>query len=572
MMTAMNKEQKKPLILIVDDYRATRLMLGEDLQQRGYRVIEAENGEHALNVYFEHKPDIVLMDIQMPVMDGLTACAHIKKIPGDQQAPVLVFTGMEDEESLDQAFQAGADDFISKPVNWIELSHRIKRLLSLSKMRDIIHFQTNYDNLTGLPNRFLFMDRLNVAISQVKPEREILAVSMLNIKDFKSINNAFGYDQGDLFLQEVSKRITGCLPSTATVARYGGDRFAIIFPSIKPAHDFSGAIARIVHSVSECWAVNDHEIKPDCHVGIACYPNDGETGQELLAKAETAMDLAAGEPGNTGRFYNQKMNTRALEKLSLKNSIYRALERQEFIVYYQPLVSLQTETITGAEALLRWQKPDQGLISPAEFIPLLEETGLIIPTGLWVLEEACRTMRQLEREGHEPLTIGVNLSALQFQQKNIKEHIISILDRTGLKAENLKLEITESIAIKDLQYTLKLLEDFKEMGVKISIDDFGTGYSSLAVIKNMPLDELKIDMSFIQDMAHDNLDRVFVETIISFGKGLKVTLVAEGVETFEQFALLKNMNCDLAQGYLFSKPLPAEDFSRLMGEGLFKEK
>ncbi len=566
-MTSSNNEQKTPLILIVDDYKATRLMLRENLQKKRYRIIEAENGKQALDVYFEQKPDIVLMDIQMPVMDGLTACRHIKRLPGDQQAPVLVFTGREDEESLNHAYEAGADDFISKPVNWVELSHRVKRLLSLSEMKEKIHYQNNYDPLTGLPNRFLFLDRLSVAMSQVHPEREMLAVLMLNIKGFKSINDAFGYDRGDKFLQEVARRITACLPDIATVARHGGDRFAIIVPVIKTAQDVATDVDMIINSVATCWLVDEHEIKPSCHMGIACYPNDGQTGQELLAKAETAMYLAAKEPGNIGRFYNQKMNTRALERLSLENSAYQALERKEFIIYYQPLVNLQTETITGAEALMRWQKPEQGLISPGQFIPLLEETGLILPTGLWVLEEACSLGRRLEKQGHGPLTISVNLSALQFQQKDIKQSITTILERTGMKAQNLKLEITESIAIRDLKYTVNLLEAFKDMGVKISIDDFGTGYSSLAVIKNMPLDELKIDMSFIRDIAHNAMDRVFVETIISFGKGLKVTLVAEGVETQEQLTLLKNMGCDQAQGFLFSKPVPEENFTKLLSDG-----
>ncbi len=556
--------RQKPLILVVDDFKATLFMIRQALQQRGYAVVESENGQEALHTFQEMMPDLVIMDIEMPVMDGLTACRYIKKLPVEQQAPVLVCTGTDDEKSVENAFAAGADDFITKPVNWEELAHRVRRLLYLKEMEETIGYQSHYDRLTGLPNRLLFQDRLNVALQQVKKENRMLAVIMLDMKDFKSINDAFGYDQGDLLLQEIARRIQNYINDSVTLARLGGDRFALVMPDIRHTQDAAWSADHIEKSVARPWQSNGHEVKPKCRLGIAVYPNDGDTGQALLANAETAMYLAANEPGTAYRYYNQQMNTKAFERLSLENSLYHALDRQEFVVYYQPVVSLRSGKITGLEALLRWQKPGQGMISPAQFIPLTEKTGLILPIGTWVLREACALGKTLQEKGYLHMTVSVNLSPLQFLQHDLVQMIARILKETSFEPSLLKLEITETFAMKDLDYTIKTMERIKEMGVKISIDDFGTGYSSLSSIKNMPFDELKIDMSFIRDIAHNPLDKVIVETIIALGKGLKVNLVAEGVETEEQLSLLKEMECNQVQGYLFGKPVGAENLTKLL--------
>ncbi len=557
-------ENNKKKILIVDDFKATLVMLRKALQKKDYQILEASNGEEALRKFHEDNPDIVLMDIQMPVMDGLTACKHIKALPPDKQSPVLVFTGEDDEKSVEKAFEAGADDFINKPVNWVELNHRVKRLLKLNEMEDTIYYQSNYDRLTGLPNRFLMQDRIALTIQQFEHDNEMLALLQVNIKGFKAINDAFGYDQGDIFLQVIADRIKALKSSRDTLARVGGDRFALLIPNINSIKDLAQLTEHLINKITERCDLKNHEVIPICHIGVAIYPNDADTAQDLLAKAETAMGLAKEEPGNTIRFYNIKMNTRALEKLSLVSSAYLALEKKEYLAYYQPIIGLESGNIESAELLLRWQKPGQGLVSPANFIPLLEETGLILPVGQWVIEEACRLARYLKDIGHSDISIGVNLSALQFSQESLFDTVSTAILKNELNPSQIKLEITESIALKDIDHTVKLINAFREMGVKISMDDFGTGYSSLSAVKDIPLDELKIDMSFIRNIVENPMQRVIVETIIALGKGLKISLVAEGVETEEQKRLLQDMKCNQAQGYLFSKPVPAEDFKKML--------
>lgn len=557
-------ENNKKKILIVDDFKATLVMLRKALQKKDYQILEASNGEEALRKFHEDNPDIVLMDIQMPVMDGLTACKHIKALPPDKQSPVLVFTGEDDEKSVEKAFEAGADDFINKPVNWVELNHRVKRLLKLNEMEDTIYYQSNYDRLTGLPNRFLMQDRIALTIQQFEHDNEMLALLQVNIKGFKAINDAFGYDQGDIFLQVIADRIKALKSSRDTLARVGGDRFALLIPNINSIKDLAQLTEHLINKITERCDLKNHEVIPICHIGVAIYPNDADTAQDLLAKAETAMGLAKEEPGNTIRFYNIKMNTRALEKLSLVSSAYLALEKKEYLAYYQPIIGLESGNIESAELLLRWQKPGQGLVSPANFIPLLEETGLILPVGQWVIEEACRLARYLKDIGHSDISIGVNLSALQFSQESLFDTVSTAILKNELNPSQIKLEITESIALKDIDHTVKLINTFREMGVKISMDDFGTGYSSLSAVKDIPLDELKIDMSFIRNIVENPMQRVIVETIIALGKGLKISLVAEGVETEEQKRLLQDMKCNQAQGYLFSKPVPAEDFKKML--------
>jgi diguanylate cyclase len=551
--------REKPLLLIVDDYKATLLMLRKRLQQYGFDVVEAQNGLEALGMFQQYEPDMVIMDIDMPVMDGLTACRNIKKMPSGQSTPVLVFTGAEDDKSVEYAFEAGAGDFITKPVNWEELRHRIRRLLYLRKMEETVQRQAYYDVLTNLPNRLLFQDRLTVALQQAEKENLSLAVLLINFKGFKYINDAFGYTEGDILLKTIAERIAGCLDESITLARMGGDRFALFLPDGKLSQEAARHASIILDKVSSPWLVSDHEIPLNCHIGIAISPGDANTGQTLLANAETAMYQAASKPGSAYHFYNREMNARILDRLTIENNLFKALERNELILYYQPLISLASNKIIGFEALLRWQSVEHGFMSPQSFIPLAEATGLIIPFGNWVLGEACKWCRSIQLSNLDPVTVSVNLSTLQFQQSNLVDSIAGLLENIGLNPRWIKLEITESMAMDNLAHTISVLYAFNRLGVKISIDDFGTGYSCLSHLKNLPLNELKIDKSFIDDLAGNPQDRVLVESIVALGKGLKLELVAEGVETAEQLSVLREIKCDTVQGYYFSKPVTGKE-------------
>lgn len=546
-------KEKEPLILVVDDFKATQFMVKTVLKRYHYQVISASNGEEALSLFLENSPDVILMDIEMPVMDGLTACSRLKRLPGGQETPVLIFTGMEDPTAVERSFEAGADDFITKPLNWEEMVHRIKRLLHLKEMHEKIQFQAYYDELTGLPNRLLFKDRLSMATRVAYKENTKLSVVLVNIKGLKYINDAFGYDRGDGLLVEVSECLRRTTYDGVTLSRLGGDHFALFLEDTENGEAAIRLVDSLLEEFKKPYIVDEQEVKINCQIGIALYPNDGQDDQTLLMSAETAM-YRAKEP-YVYRFYNKKMNAKALERLSLENSLYQALELGEFVLYYQPLVISSTGLIAGVEALIRWQRPESGLVSPFHFIPLLEETGLILPVGEWVLRTACKQCLLWEEKGLDSLYIGVNLSPLQFLQRDLPGLIKSILEETGLNPCRLKIEITESMAMRDIEYTVKTLHLFKEIGVRIAIDDFGTGYSSLSHIKYMPFDELKIDGSFIRDLHENPKDRVIVETILNLGHGLHLKQVAEGVETEEQALFLKEKKCEELQGYFFSRPL-----------------
>ncbi len=566
--TTKTNSNGNTVILVVDDDRTTLLMLRNVLHKEGYQVLEVNNGEEALDVFTVFPPDLVLMDINMPVMDGLTACARLKKLPGGDKTPVLIFTGLEDEQSVEEAFDAGAQDFVTKPINWRELRYRIRRMLYLREMEDAVNYQAYYDTLTDLPNRLLFSDRLSVSLGNAEQKEEMLAVLLLNLRDFKLINDAFGYDAGDVLLQKVAERLKTFTSENTSVARLSGNHFALALSEIKSEENIVTIADKVVDDIgNRPWTLDEQTVNVPCNIGISFYPHDGTDVQTLLKKAETAMYRAADDSFNSSRFYNQQMNRKARERLTMENRLREAIRKKEFIIYYQPLVQVETGSITGAEALLRWKDPERGMVSPADFIPLAEETELIVPIGEMVLQEVCVQGYKWQNKSKTPVSIGVNLSALQFQQKNLEPLILSILEQTGMPPECLKLEITESTALRDLDYTFDILQRLKEHGIRVSIDDFGTGYSSLNYIKRLPVDELKIDASFIRDAASNKADRVIVETILFLGRGLELNIVAEGVENEEQIQLLKKGKCNEFQGFYFSPPLPMKDWGPLLEPG-----
>ncbi|MCX7570546.1 EAL domain-containing protein [Tumebacillus sp. DT12] len=426
-----------------------------------------------------------------------------------------------------------------------------------------MHHQTYHDTLTGLPNRILFMDRLALAVADAERLDLKAAVMFLDIDRFKLINDTLGHDVGDRLLQEIAQRLTDTVRDRDTVCRLGGDEFTVIMENIADTEEAILMAQRILDTFMVPFCIADHEFFVTPSIGVALYPDDGIVIDTLAKNADTAM-YRAKEHGNNYQLYSPAMNSQALERLNLENDLRRALDRGEFVVHYQPQLHISTGQIIGMEALVRWNHHRRGLISPAEFIPLAEETGLIVQIGEWVLRTACLQCKKWLDSGYPGLRVAVNLSARQFQQKNIVEMVERILQETGLPGQMLELEITESVAMRHVEHAISILEQLKQLGVQISIDDFGTGYSSLSYLKKFPIQTLKIDKSFVHDISDSQDDGAIAASVIVMAHSLKLNVIAEGVETEEQLDFLRERDCDEFQGYLFSGPLTAEKFEEML--------
>ncbi len=430
-------------------------------------------------------------------------------------------------------------------------------------VEDTIRHQASHDLLTGLPNRLLFNDRLTLALAKIHQCREMLAVVFLDLDYFKNINDTLGHALGDELLQNVAKRLKQSLRESDIVSRWGGDEFTILLSPIHSAEDAEQIAQRFLDVLGVPFKFGEQELYVKASIGIALAPYDGEDAETLLKNADAAMYRAKQQGRNNYQLYTSAIGNKALERLVLENNLYKALERQEFLLHYQPQVDLNTGKIVGMEALIRWQSADGRLIPPDRFIPLAEETGLICPIGEWVLRTACAQNKLWQLAGLPPLRMAVNLSTRQFQQRNLVKIIAQVLKETGLEPGYLELEITESIAIQDVDFTISVLESLQRMGIHISMDDFGTGYSSLWTLKRLPLDTLKIDRSFIHGLMNNTKEAAIITAVIALGHGLNLKVIAEGVEKAEELEFLRLGKCDGVQGYFFSTPLPAEEATKL---------
>ncbi|GAA0181137.1 hypothetical protein SH2C18_37110 [Clostridium sediminicola] len=683
-------DKKKSLILVADDSKLMRFTFKNFLEKQDYEIVEAENGMEALNLFQKLKPDIVLMDYVMPDMDGVTACAKLQKLPYGKDTPVIMITSLEDENSVNLAFEAGATDYISKPINWAVLRQRLNRLLrarrteitlkqneafassiinhavdgiitmdingiikyinpaaiqifgyksneilnkninilipeicykeylpfdinensintnreivghrkdnstlpidlTISKfyvgetyyftfmLRDItkrkhyeemIRYQAFYDSLTDLPNRLLLKERMELEIAHAKNTEQKMAVMYLDLDRFKLINDTLGHDIGDKLLKEIANRLKNCVHSDDTVTRLGGDEFVILISRIIREEDVAKIANKILEAIRETIVINNHELYLTSSIGITIYPDGGNDYESLVTNADVAMYRAKEKGKNNFQFYTPALNDKALERLALENSLRRAVEYEEFIVYYQPKVNTENENIIGMEALIRWQHPNWGMVPPQKFIPLAEESGLIVPIGEWVLRTACVQNKAWQNAGFPPLTVAVNLSIRQFELQDLTKMISNVLEETGLEPKYLELEITESIAMKNVEYTLKVINELRELGVKFAIDDFGTGYSSLSRLNSFSVNTLKIDRSFVCKIDGEKNNSILASTVLALGKSLELGIVAEGVETEEQVKFFKKNKCDEMQGYYFGKPMSSQDFEKLYCENL----
>lgn len=426
------------------------------------------------------------------------------------------------------------------------------------------HFGNNlyYDMLTGLPNRIRLHDRLSFLISRAKRKKQSMAILLLDLNRFKMINDTLGFTAGDLLLQTIGSRLKACLREVDAVFRLGDDEFAIILEEIALPQDAARVAKRILSVCSLPVQFSEHELYITTSIGISLFPSDGEEVEVILKNAEAAMHRAKEFGTNNYQHYKPAMNAKAFEQLTLEHNLIKALRQNEFVVYYQPVIDIASCRIVGSEALIRWKHPDLGMITPGQFIPMAEETGLILPIGEWVLRTACRQARLWQNKFGKLLTISVNLSIRQFQQQDIVSIVKSALAEAELRPDSLELEITESLGMKSPEITLRILSELKAMGIKIAIDDFGIGYSSLSYLKKFPTDTIKIDRSFVSDIHDGSNDTTIVLAIIAIAHSLKLKLVAEGVEKVEQAQYLLEHGCGKAQGFLYSQPVSPEDFEK----------
>jgi diguanylate cyclase (GGDEF)-like protein len=559
------EEESKSLILVADDDRAVRFALCDVLQKDGYRIEQAGTGTQALAICERHMPDLVLMDAMMPEMDGFTVCSRIRELAEGLNTPILIITALDDEHSIELAFSAGATDYISKPVHFAVLRQRVARMLDVSRVEKHVNRLAYQDNLTGLPNRALFMERLDTTLNQARLEPQVHAVLFLDLDRFKLTNDSMGHEVGDLLLKAAAERIQGCVRAGDLVARFGGDEFTLLLENIGAPEIAATTAEKICASISKPFGFMGREFYLSSSIGISVYPDDGNDSGMLIKHADTAM-FRAKERGNTYRFYEDSMEKAVSSKLRLENDLRHALEHNEFFLHYQPQVDLRTGKITGLEALVRWNHPEFGLIPPGKFIPVAEETGLIDQIGEWVLRQACVENKAWQATGLMRIPVAINLSARQLEAESLAHTVLKILRETGLSPEFLELELTESAVMKEPEKTRRTLRQLKEAGILISIDDFGTGYSNLNQLKHFSFDKLKIDQSFIRDIMSDSDDAAIVLTIIAIARSLKLKVIAEGVETEEQLHYLQDNGCDEMQGYLFSKPVPSHEAALFLRE------
>jgi diguanylate cyclase (GGDEF)-like protein len=563
-------------LLIVEDSEDDTQLLLQALKKGGYDPVyeRVTNGSDLEMALARHKWDVIVAGQDLEHFSGLAALDLLKENGYD--IPFFLISETDSEDLAAEAMQAGAQDYVMKD-NLTRLCPAIAReLREVEVRRDhklaeaTVERQAHYDFLTNLPNRTTFRDRLTVALAQATRNRKMLAILFVDLDRFKTIVDTLGHTIGDQVLRGVAERLQASLEEGDSLARMGGDEFVILLPLINRADRAVRVAQRILEAIKPPFHFDHNELHITMSIGITLYPYDGEDADTLLKNADTALYRAKEQGRNNYQLYTPAMNARAFERLALENSLRKAVERKEFLVYFQPQVDLKTGTIVGTEALLRWQHPDLGIVYPSEFISMAEETGLISQLGEWVLRTACTLNKSWQKAGFSPMSVAVNLSARQFQQQDLVETVARILKETGLEARWLEIEITESIAMQNADYTNVLLRGLKEMGVRVALDDFGTGYSSLSYLKKFPIDTLKIDQSFVRDLTKDPNDAAIANAVIVLAHSLKLKVVAEGVETKEQEAFLRQHQCDIIQGFLFSVPLPANSLETLLRQHLQK--
>ena len=684
-------ERNTPLLLVVDDDIVIRSMLMKTLQKQGFDTIEAPNGAEGIELFRQHRPDLVLLDVLMPVMNGFEACHEMRVLDPERIVPIIMLTGLDDVASVDKSFDAGATDFISKPINWslftqrvryalksremdfelrksrhrinyalkvamlgywdwdlqtdkitfppgvlemlgIErntelsfkelvnyvpdddrdrvihafqdaktrgvrfvLEHRlhtadnkeryvyqqcdvimgddkkpryilgtIQDITALKRAEDMILHQAYHDLLTDLPNQTLFKERLTHAIKVAEHAGHQVAVVLMDIDRFQLINDSLGQDIGNELLVAFAGFLSSFVNESDTVARISGNEFALLLESASSVEEITQTLSSLKQALKEnVFDLGDQQVIVSLSLGISIYPDDDTTAGELIQCANAAMRKAKSLGGDQEHFYTNDMNRRVDDRLRMETDLRNALENNELELFYQPQVDASTRKIISSEALVRWRHKKHGLVPPIRFIPLAEETGLIQPLGHYVLEQAIKQTKIWNQQGHN-LSVGINLSARQFMQADLVEQINQLIQQYEISPKSIDLEITETIAMQDAENSINKMHHLKELGVKLSMDDFGTGYSSLSYLHQFPLDILKIDRSFVKDIVGNSEDGAIARAVIAMAHSMNLKVVAEGVETEEQYNFLAEHGCEIIQGYLISRPVPANEFEKLL--------
>jgi len=562
-------------IMMIDDATTTLMVLQAFLEDAGYRnFVSLSQPTEAFQLLVDDVPDVVLLDINMPEVSGFDILSFMRARESLEYTPVIVLTSSDDAETKLRALQLGATDFLAKPVDESELVLRLRNTLAAKRYLDQ---QTYYDRVTGLANRRLFMDRLGRAVSAAERSATHSAMLLINVDRFKKVNDGLGHSVGDELLHAIGRRLNGLVraedlvssPERQTapnlVARIGGDEFTVLLSDVRDVEAASSVAGRILLGLAKSFRVQGLELFVTASIGIAAFPEHGTDKEELLKHAGVAMSHAKRQGRNRYHAYSTVMDSSSRQRLTVESELHRALDRQELELHYQPKVDVQTGVVTGAETLVRWRHPERGLVPPGEFIGIAEDSGLIADIGDWVLWEACRQNAAWHAAGLPGLQLAVNVSGHQFRDKGLADRVRQALLETGLDPRCLTLELTEGVMIEDAKGNVAVLHELKEIGVTLSVDDFGTGYSSLSYLEQFPLDELKIDRSFVSKIDSTGSEAPIVTAIIAMAHSLNFSVVAEGVESEQQLSFLRQHRCECYQGYLFSKPVPAHDFAVLAG-------
>ncbi|MDX2231786.1 MAG: EAL domain-containing protein [Leptolyngbyaceae cyanobacterium bins.349] len=592
-MTQQTAYPEQVDILVVDDTPENLRLLSSMLTHEGFYVRKAMNGQMALTAVEALVPDLILLDIMMPDMDGYQVCQQIKANPATQTVPIIFLSALGDALDKVKAFQAGGSDYITKPFQLEEVLARINHHLALklatqriqqlnTHLEDRVRERTAQlesahaqllklalsDPLTGLANRMALIEQLEVLLHRatLTPSYQF-AVLLLDCDRFKIINDSLGHESGDQLLVDIAHRLKQLLQPVAIVARLGGDEFAIL-TTLECHEEVLQFANQVLRTFAEPFTLQDQQIFINVSIGIAIGNATYDKPEHLLRDADTAMYHAKAAGKAQYRLFERSMHDSALRFLQIETDLRRAIQAQEFVLHYQPIICLNNGHIAGVEALVRWKHPTRGMVSPIEFIPIAEETGLIKQIGLLVLREACYQLCRWQTQGlvSPNLSISVNMSAHQFAQADLTEQVYKILHETQLDPRCLKLEITESAIMGNPRSAANILHNLRRRQIQLSMDDFGTGYSSLSYLHSFPMDNLKIDRSFIQSLNEVSSGSGLVPIIVAIAKTMNMSVIAEGIETDQQLAQLRSLNCDFGQGYLFSKPLESDEVIQLIAK------
>jgi diguanylate cyclase (GGDEF)-like protein len=604
----------KPKVLLVNDHPASLMALESVLVRKhveaDYEVVTAQSGEEALRHVLQQQFAVILLDVSMPGMDGFETAQIIHSHPRSASVPIIFVTAhYADEMHRLKGYQKGAVDYLFTPIIpqilqnkvavFVDLAKKnlqlqrqavelaeLNRNLQVQRVKDLqeanaalqaeiverrqaeerAHGLATRDPLTGLYNRRSLMERLEQAITRANRASGSLALLFLDMDRFKTVNDTLGHDVGDALLIEVAGRITGAVRESDVVARLGGDEFVVLMEGLPDYPDAASVARKIVLANSASCEVASHVLKTSVSIGISVYPQDGDNVQTLMKHADLAMYHAKQQARGSVQFFHEELNARVQERVLLEQELQQGLERGEFELHYQPKVDIMSSRVVGLEALLRWRHPRLGMMASAQFVQQAADSGLLAPIGRWVIEAACAQMQAWQRsDSMANLPVAINI-ALPQVDADLPSHLLAMLREHGLPPRLLHLELTESMLMRDLDRAGSMLREMSEGGITIAIDDFGSGYSSLSVLKSLPIDILKIDQSFIRDLGKSAGDTAIVAAVVSMARALALRVVAEGVETREQLALLKSLGCDEYQGYYYSKPLPADFLERQMSQ------